>query len=515
MNLEDFDSLFNNQPSQLELSLPEPGEGGIRLQLDHIDYLKRRGISIETATKAELFSVRKFFRQGGDLDCIAFPYFDTDGVLVSSKYRAVSVKTFSQDAGAGGLLFGLKQEFDPREPLVICEGEMDAVSVCEAGIKNWVSVPSGAPGKGEKNNSQRFSWISELEEFLGKFKSFVLATDNDGPGKALQEELGRRLGRSKCSTVKYPDGCKDANDVLVKHGISVLANVIYGAKPMPMTALHGADHYFDQVMELFTKGDGKGESTGFSNVDELYTVARGQMTVVTGIPSSGKSNFLDQIMVNLARNQGWRFAIASMENEPAKHIAKLSEMYVRKPFFQQWPGCMTLDEARGAHAWCQDHFNFIDFSTSKDLPTLDSLLDRANAAVLRFGIDGLVIDPYNCIEIGRSKELNETEAVSNMLSRISAFAKASNIHVWFVAHPQKMQREFSSSNTVPGGYDISGSAHWFNKTDVGLTVHRKDMDGYVEIHCWKCRFKWVGRQGMTRLKYDIPTSTYYELPKET
>ena len=97
-----------------------------------------------------------------------------------------------------------------------------------------------------------------------------------------------------------------------------------------------------------------------------------------------------------------------------------------------------------------------------------------------------------------------------MLSKISAFAKASNIHVWFVAHPQKMQA--MGGNPIPGGYDISGSAHWFNKTDCGLTVHRKDADGYVEIHSWKCRFKWVGKQGMTRLKYDIPTSTYYELP---
>jgi twinkle protein len=281
---------------------------------------------------------------------------------------------------------------------------------------------------------------------------------------------------------------------------------------MTMTALFGADHYHDQVMELFTRGDGKGESTGFSSVDELYTVARGQMTVITGIPSSGKSNFLDQIMVNLARTNGWKFAVASMENEPSKHIAKLSEMYVGKPFFQQWPGAMTLEEARAAHAWCKEHFCFIDFTHSRDLPTLDALLDRAHAAALRYGIDGLVIDPYNCIDIGRTKDQNETESVSNMLSKVSAFAKAADIHVWFVAHPQKMVRDPSSRTPVPTGYDISGSAHWYNKTDVGITVHRRDTDGYVEIHCWKCRFNWVGRQGMARLKYDIPTSTYYQLP---
>jgi twinkle protein len=505
MRIEDIEGLF-------EEPAPEPPQGSVRLMADHIEYLRRRGISMQVAAESGLFTMRKFFRSLGEVDCIAFPYYDLDGVLISSKYRATKEKQFSQDPGAGGLLFGLKQKFDLQSPLVICEGEMDALSMAQAGIVNWVSVPAGAPTKGEKTNSQRFSWISELEDFLAQFKQYILATDNDAPGKKLQDELSKRLGRSKCLTVQYPKDCKDANDVLVKHGSPALNTVVEQAKPMTMTALYGADHYHDQVMDLFAHGDGKGESTGFNNVDELYTVAKGQMTVITGVPSSGKSNFLDQIMVNLASRFGWKFAIASMENEPSKHIAKLSEMYLRKPFFQQWPGAMTLSEAREAHAWCREHFCFIDFSQSKDLPTLDSLLDRAHAAVLRYGVDGLVIDPYNCIDIGKSKEQNETEAVSVMLSKVSAFAKASNIHVWFVAHPQKMNRDISNKTPVPTGYDISGSAHWYNKTDVGLTVHRRDTDGYVEIHCWKCRFKWVGRQGMCRLKYDIPTSTYYELP---
>lgn len=509
MNFEDLDSLFADD---VPATTPQEPVAGVRLQIDHIEYLKSRGISLKTATDAKLFSIRKFFREGGETDCIAFPYYDLGGTLASCKYRSTKEKKFTQDPGAGGLLFGLCQQFNLDEPLLICEGEIDALTAAEIGWHNWVSVPAGAPNKGEKSASQRFSWVSELQEFLEKFKTFILATDNDGPGKTLQEELTRRLGRSKCLTLEYPKDCKDLNDIIVRHGRDVVANVLGGAKPLPLTALHTADHYYDQVMDLFMRGDGKGESTGFANVDELYTVAPGQMTVVTGVPSSGKSNFLDQIMVNLARTHNWRFAVASMENEPAKHLAKLSEMYMRKPFFSGWPGHMTAEEVRQSHKWCHDHFMFIDFSSSKDLPTLDSLLDRAYAAVMRFGINGLVIDPYNCIEIPRGRETNETEAVSNMLSRVSAFAKTYQIHVWFVAHPAKMMRE-GGRVPIPTGYDISGSAHWFNKTDCGLTVHRKDMDGYVEIHSWKCRFKWVGKQGMTRLKYDIPTSTYYELPK--
>ena len=171
---------------------------------------------------------------------------------------------------------------------------------------------------------------------------------------------------------------------------------------------------------------------------------------------------------------------------------------------------MSKAEAQAEIAWCHKHFTFIDFASSRELPTVDAMLDRANAAVLRYGVDGLVIDPYNCLDLGRSQTQSETESVSLMLSKVSAFAKASNVHVWFVAHPAKMMNQ-GTTPIVPGGYEISGSAHWYNKTDCGLTVHRKDQDGYVELHVWKCRFKWVGKQGMTRLKYDIPTGTYYEI----
>ena len=518
IDLSDLDFLFDTDPPVPAVvidPIPAPPTVEVKperkLMQQHLDYLLRRGISEETANLGRLSSTRKFLRSGGgDQEVIAFPFYDLDGNLASSKYRSSATKAFAQDTGAGGLLYGLHQKFDTTRPLVICEGEMDSISVAQAGIPNWVSVPAGAPVKAEKGNSQRFSWIAELEEFLGRFSMYVLCVDADTPGKNLGEELARRLGRSRCMSVAYPSDSKDANDVLVKHGQDVLRQVLLDARPIPLTALHTADHYADQVMDLFIKGDGRGESTGFAGVDQLYTVARGQMTVVTGIPSSGKSNFLDQIMVNLAHREGWKFAIASMENEPAKHISKLSEMHIKKPFYNQWPGSMSKAEAQAEIAWCHKHFTFIDFASSRELPTVDAMLDRANAAVLRYGVDGLVIDPYNCLDLGRNQTQSETESVSLMLSKVSAFAKASNVHVWFVAHPAKMMNQ-GTTPIVPGGYEISGSAHWYNKTDCGLTVHRKDQDGYVELHVWKCRFKWVGKQGMTRLKYDIPTGTYYEI----
>ena len=128
---------------------------------------------------------------------------------------------------------------------------------------------------------------------------------------------------------------------------------------------------------------------------------------------------------------------------------------------------------------------------------------------MRLGVRGIIIDPYNMIE--REGE-DETSSVSLLLTKLTTFCKAHDLHCWFVAHPAKMYPKEDGSYTVPTGMSISGSAHFFNKADIGITVHR-GKDG-VEIHCWKCRFKWVGQQGMTILDYDVPTGIYSDRPVE-
>jgi twinkle protein len=124
---------------------------------------------------------------------------------------------------------------------------------------------------------------------------------------------------------------------------------------------------------------------------------------------------------------------------------------------------------------------------------------------MRLGVRGLVIDPYNYIEQSGQEEHS---GISHMLSKITSFAKAHGIHVWFVAHPQKMYPREDGSYAVPKGMNISGSAAWFAKADLGITVHR--TEDCVEIHCWKSRFKWVGQQGVAALSYDMASGRYQE-----
>jgi hypothetical protein len=209
-------------------------------------------------------------------------------------------------------------------------------------------------------------------------------------------------------------------------------------------------------------------------------------------------------MVNIGRDSDWKFAICSFENQPEVHISRLMEIYSKKRFFDGKER-MTEAERDEAFKWVSEHFVFIE--TNGDEPSsLDSILSRAATAVKSFGAKGLVIDPYNYIDMNKTST-TETEAISSMLSRVVKFCKTHDVHTWFVAHPSKINRS-GVDQPRPDGMAISGSMAWWAKTDCGITVHRGD--GCVEIAVWKCRYRWVGQQGETSLLYNKVSGTYEE-----
>jgi twinkle protein len=389
--------------------------------------------------------------------------------------------------------------------MIIVEGEIDALTLFECGIENVVSVPAGAPikvndGKVAPSEDKKFSFIWDAFEVIEKLPYVVIAVDTDVAGQALAEELARRIGKDKCRIAK--SDFKDLNEAFLAEGATKVKEIIDNAEPYPVAGLSSANKFEDRLNDLWSKGTGKGTSTGYLNVDQIYTVAEGQLTIVTGYPSSGKSNFVDQLMVNLGRSNDWKFALCSFENAPEVHISRLMEIYKEKRFFEG-TNRMTEDDRKDAFDWVQQHFLFLD-SEGVEPASIDSILDRARIAVVRMGIRGLVVDPYNYIE--NKSGMAETEFISSMLTRIQAFAKAYGVHVWFVAHPAKITRS-GMDLPRPDGMAISGSMAWWAKADCGLTVHRTKAND-VEIAVWKCRYRWVGTQGETQLNYEKVTGTY-------
>ena len=479
------------------------------LKKAELDWLQSRGISKEVAEKYSVQGVRAFLPGAGAVQsCVAFPNF-SDSYPTAYKIRSIESKNFIC-SGSPKNLFGMS--IFEGDTLVICEGEMDCLAFAQAGVAA-VSIPNGAinkvvDGKVDPSDDKKFQYLWDNKKVLEGLDKIIIACDDDPAGQATSEELARRLGKDKVFVVHYPEGCKDANDVLLAHGIDGVNGLVDGAKPLPISGLYDPDHFYQTVDEIYAHGLGQGETTGYKNVDELYTIREGQLTVVTGIPSSGKSEFIDQLMVNLAENRDWKFAICSFENEPSLHISKLASKYLRKPFFDGVTQRMSHDELGEAKKFISSNFCFV-YQADGSLCTIDHIITRIKAAVLRYGIRGAVIDPYNYIE--RDRSMSETDWVSEMLTKLRVFAQAHDIHIWFVAHPAKMKRLVDGTIPVPTGHDISGSAAFYAKADVGLTVHRQDPESDIsQVVVWKCRFSWVGKQGKTELRYDKPTSTYSE-----
>lgn len=482
-----------------------------KLEDKHYEWLSSvRHISRETADKFGLFATRQFFPSvGKEQDAVGFPYFDADGLIVSAKIRSIESKAFTCWQSPPSF-YGINR-MQQGGDFWIVEGELDAIAMAEAGI-NAVSVPNGAPmkvvdGKITPEEDSKFRFLWAAKDLIDNAKRIIIAADADTQGEALAEEIARRVGKDRCWRIHWPEGVKDANECLIKLGKDELTKIVASPEPWPINGLYGAEKFKDQIFELYEKGVGRGFSTGYQNVDDLYTIVPGQMTVVTGVPSSGKSEFVDQIMVNLAEEQGMSFAICSFENEPRLHIAKLMAKRARKPFFEGPTRRMAPHDMQAALDWVNDHFVFLH-QEDGGLSDLESILSRLRAAVMRMGVRGAVIDPYNFIE--RPRDVSETEWISNMLTRIKSFCMAHGIHIWFVAHPTKLQRGQDGKLPVPKGYDISGSAAWFAKADCGMTVHRIPDENPLEaqIHIWKVRFSWVGKQGETRLYYDVGTTRY-------
>ena len=440
-----------------------------------------------------------------EVPCLLFPY-HRGGEVVNIKYRSLGGKHFRQEKDAEKILYGLDDLTE--DWAVIVEGECDKLALDAAGITNTVSVPDGAPPAGSKPSETKFEYLATCASSLDRLTKIVLAVDSDAPGRTLEEELARRLGPERCWRVTWPENCKDANDVLMRHDSSVLRECIETAKPYPIEGILLVSDLAGDVMQLYLEGLPGGMSTGWDSVDAHYTVRPGELTIVTGIPSHGKSQFLDALAVNLAREHGWHIGICSPENLPAeRHLAKLAEQYTGWPFREGPTPRMSRDELIEALNWLHEHFIFV---APEEALTIPALLTKAASLVSRHGIRGFVVDPWNEFEHTRPNGYTETEYISQSLGKIRRFARTHGVHVWLVAHPQKLYRQEDNSYPIPTPYDISGSAHWRNKADNCLTIWRdeNEPDSPVKLYVQKIRFREVGKVGLVELRWNKVNGQY-------
>lgn len=462
---------------------------------DLITWFANRGIPESVIKRNNICTGTAFFQKPNkELPCIQFPYCESDG-LVNIKYRALEDKHFALHKGAELILYGI-DDIDINKDLIIVEGEIDKLSVEVAGYTNCVSVPNG-------------SQDGKLDFFehpiIEQIKRFIIAVDDDPKGHRLRDALIAKFGIDKCLIVNWGDvGCKDANEVLVLENKENLAWMLNNPKIAPCEGIFNISDFNSAIDSILENGFKKGCGTGWYSVDRKYSIRKGEFTIITGIPGSGKSEFLDALCVNLAIKYDYRIAMYSPENFIDEHVSRLIEKVARKPIIKEYSTNeyprITKEEGEKAKNIIISHFQVIEPKDS----SIDELLRCASYSKMTFGIDILTLDPWNYIEHKRDKNMNETEYVSQVLSKIKDFAKQRDVHVFLVAHPKQQTKKADGTFPVITGYDISGSANFYNKCDCMIWVERKDQSGdklLTILHFIKIKSKAIGECGDVALRY--------------
>jgi twinkle protein len=488
------------------------------------DWFSARGISVETVDAFGCYGARRWFAQGGEQQAIVFQYL-FERQLVNRKYRSLD-KQLMQDKNPLPTLFNIDAiEVSPTAPepdmVIWVEGEPDVMAVHEAGFPQVVTLKDGAPSELRDENDprregdKRFAALATHADLLGAVKKFILAGDMDEPGKVLREELARRLGRHRCWLVAWPDGCKDAGDTLRLHGAEAVAQAINDAVPYPIEGMQRLEP--GTLLALRHGTPPLVMSTGTRATDKILSLpGEGRLIIVTGIPNHGKSSWVMFVKVHLMHQHQRRFLVFSPEMQPWEgYVAQCAAVRAGKPFWPLKDGAgqvlrgmsMTDEEIRDAEAWFRPRMVMLVSDAEDKPPSLEWILERARASVLRDGTTDLLIDPWNEVEHQRG-DMTETEYVGRSLQQLRAFGLRHGCNIWIVAHPTKLRPVRPGDKIEPPTmYDINGGANWANKADVGIAIH--SPDSVTEVHLLKARFQRWGRRGQkAELEFDRNSGRY-------
>lgn len=429
-----------------------------------------------------------------EVNNIVFNYF-SDGKLVNKKYRSAD-KKFTQTTNTKKVFYGIDDVKDSKEAYIV-EGEMDKLAMWEQGITNCISVPNGAKDFNDLLETSRIEHINK----------FIIAVDQDEAGRELEQELIKRLGKHRCSRITFVG--KDANDDLIS---GCLEQSVTKANDYPLDGSMSPIDMVDEYMSLYHNGfdnpmQPKGEV--WSDFNKIFSPLRGQMTVVTGIPSHGKSNWVEDYVLNLINDNDLKASFYSPEHYPLQlHLGNLAEKVIGKPFLQNHSvvNRMTPQEAESGLEWLNKRIQLC-VPENGDLPDWDWIIELFKQQVYRYGSDIFIIDAFN--KIKRQKSDSHSE-ISEILARLTMFCQTHDVHLFLIAHPTKMRKkEGSDSFEEPTLYDVKGSGDFYDQTHNGLCVYRDFEGGFTHVNTLKVKMKHQGISGAkATFRYTLANGRY-------
>jgi twinkle protein len=444
-------------------------------------WLEARGLDAEIAQRLGVVALTG--RSGSE--CIGFVT-TVEGEYRQTKVRPLEVKKFHlKETGVEAAFWNHDVLLDQTlrgQPIVITEGEPDCIAAVQAGFVRAISLPNGTGSPP--------SVVETIRQHIALDDVVILAIDGDEAGRQMLADLSVNIGKARCKFVAYPDGCKDLNDVLMQHGAERVKEALATARWVKVDGVY-------RMSDLPPSPRREAHTTGIPCLDPHFKIRRGDMTVVTGVPGDGKSTFVNDVVCRAAVQHGWNIGIASFETDDDDMRRGLREWYNRKPEARQSPA-----ELADADQWIDRHFIFIR-PDEDDMANLAWVAEMLKVAVIRHDCRIAVVDPWNELDHDRPGDMSLTEYVGFAIKKLRQLAKKLNIHLIVVAHPTKLETDRDGNVAIPGMYSISDSAHWANKPDVGIVIHRPKRDGSL-VMCRIAKSRHhdqIGKPGDVWLNY--------------
>lgn len=438
------------------------------------------------------------FTRGDGTELVRFRYFRS-GQVYGGKIRTIDGKDFwFQPKGAPRSLYNVDILNDTTlrsQPVIVTEGEIDCISVIQAGFPRTVSVPDGWTEGLEGGDGAKMKQLMEVESKLRESPCVIIAGDMDQPGTSLARAVRNLLEGHPVRWVRWPHDCKDANDVLRKHEEPEIVRGINAARLMDPDGC-----LVTGFSDMPPMSERKIMRCDIPVIDSGAVFEVGQLSVMTGVPSSGKSTLAVFMAHHLIRNEGIKVGAALFETHPAElrnhlallnHGARWSDMgpVDRRKLELKLDGCWRLifrDERDGARV---------------NIPWVEKMI---HTVAVRDGCKLIIVDPWNEMEHLPEPGESMTNYINFALTRIRQLAERYDCHIMVVAHPSK-HRDMSQA---PTGYSVADSAAFFNKPALGLTVHPRD--DAVELVTWKVKFRQTYgiHPGTRRLDFDQDRMVY-------
>lgn len=444
------------------------------------------------------------FGPGKNGEVVAIPYI-ANGETVAHKVRAPGDKPYWH-GDAGGVSLWNQDILSDRtlhdQPLIITEGEYDALACVQAGFPATVSVPHGAQS-GAK-------YVLQHADAIRKHPVVIIAADGDAEGQKMLRSVASALEGHQCRFIAYPEGCKDANDILAKRGPAALVEAINAAQPIYPDDPEGG--LISGFSDAPPPPSGEIYKTGNPSVDAVACWHSGFPTIVTGTPSSGKSTWLTWALWQAGRRHRVRIGMSMLETPwpiLRDHLSRLEKGHS----FDE----LHRDQQEALMAKLDQDWRLLHQVGDKKAHDLGWLKEMMWVAAVRDQCRIIAFDPWNEIDHRTRHGEAMTDYLNDALAHIRMWAERYDVAVCIVAHPTKMQREAGQKPYPPNGYDISGSAAWFNKAAVGVTVHRTqdDFGEFTKVICWKSKFEQLYNfgKGQVDMLFQPSTMSYVARPR--